>query len=470
MKIKLYVNRADFRAYYVDMNTSRHLSGAILQSIFGGPSVGVRRQFDIESSYPAVGKNVLHYTINVPQHDHFLLVINGDISSFTNSCVNGWIFILTMLIQLITSDVVTHLNAPFIVNIRGRLVEAVLSDVLWAYLLLTVGALSTLVSGTTYIAPGGYLGVTFNNLATMIAFCFLLEELAVKVTTMFDDCSIIYRQVGGDDFHLVVKAPNRQLAYECWNFVQTQIETYIGYLKDPTVNEIPTTKLGQWVLHGEFCKKKLLATTSLVDTQFSITVRSRQKLPLLSALITLEKITTSQRRRLLMTYDKQLSRFFERYEERDMLRTAFLTVMCKFQSVELLRPVKCQRLLVRSHNVISKGGELYTRSAYTKMMSVRSVVSSNGYLFLFACTDKAMSLFQRELLQYDHLHVDDYSVDTSPVFYTYADRPRLEKRTILYQPFFVAVPDYVTRTVEDVMQHLRTTLSALFPEHVEVCN
>lgn len=165
-----------------------------------------------------------------------------------------------------------------------------------------------------------------------------------------------------------------------------------------------------------------------------------------------------------MTYDKQLSRFFERYRNRDMLRTVFLTAICRFQSVELLKPVTCQQMLIRSTNLVWIDGNPYTRSAIAMMQSVRSVISSKGYLFLFTGQDKAVSLVQRELLQLDDVHVDSYDVDVQKVFHTFSDRRFLERRRSRYQPSFEQAPACFDQFVDDVMFHLRSTLNVLFPD------
>jgi len=462
MKIRLYVNRADYRAYYVDKNTVRHLVGSILQGVLGGPTARIRKTFAIEALYPAVGKNILQYEVTLPHSDRCLLAINGDISSFTNSCVNSWVVALVLLIQLLTHESVKHLNQPMVIEIRGHLVEATLSDVLWVYLVLTVGTLAQLASGATYIAPGGYLGVSFNNLSTMIAFCLLLEELTVKVPSLFPDCRIAFSQVGGDDFHLLVDAPSKQVAYDCWAYLTVQIETYVGHLKDPVTNVVDLRDHDAHVLSGEFCKKKLeVKVTPGVGTSVTVSVNSRMKFPLLSALLELEDVTKAKRKRLLERYDVMLTRFFDGYPESGFIRSEFLAALCKYQSIDMLRPVRSEQQLVPSSGLLRIDGLLVTRAAFQLIVAVRTVLSKKGNMFRSTFSSRAKFLSSIGRIQCSEVRVDDYELAPVRIYHTYPDQRWWSKRSCHYMPIYFSGPECLERVVDDTMEQLRHGINGL---------
>lgn len=276
MSSKIYVARADNRAFCKDSDPVRALAGAIIQYSLDGPRGKRHLNPLLRSWYPATERNKLDRTWIIP-HGTVAKIVFGDVSSFTNSGVNSWVGVLLLLLA-ISISFASVLNMPFAVEVSGSIVEVVLSDVLLVYLFSVVGC-ETFTKHGIHLAPGGSLGITGNNLLTMFSFVAVLIEYATKIRERVD----LSGQLGGDDFVTIwISKSTDWIDIACATFRQS-LNKYVGHLKE--FNTIDVPQCGSFIVQDAFCKKSVMVTVSTCEGGRLLHLKSVEALPLMSTLI-----------------------------------------------------------------------------------------------------------------------------------------------------------------------------------------
>lgn len=388
MRVKLYIGRADIRAYYVDSDLLRHLTGSILQTLLLTPNLFSRGGLRISEWYPVRDKNVLNLSFQLNEDDYAVIVL-GDLSSFTNNDINAWVGCLALYAELRYSE---EGFTPYHYCVRGELFSARTVDVLLVYLLLWIGATSTLPDGSTYRSIGGYLGIKANIILTIYGFVVRLIDLQ-RCLNNTQPRIRMSGQVGGDDFLIMLIGDDPDELMHYADELLTQVRSFVGVLKDPSIALI---REGTAVLNAEFCKKPVVTILEstllpLGGVSRHLSVRSMEKLPLMTELIKLDQLEGKRaRNNAFRLFTVQIRHFFQEYSSGQELANAyylaylhtyhldgFIQVVrwtTKSTNYELLESLeglhmtkKVLRRVYLSENRFTETGELLTNNAKNRL-------------------------------------------------------------------------------------------------------
>lgn len=378
MRVKTYINRADTRAYYVDKLEVRHLCGAIYQSVFQARSRSLRRRQPFEEYMPTYNKNLIDVHIKLEGELH-VMVLFGDISSFTNSCVNCWVLALATLSSLLTHDHVGHLRHPFLVLIHGRYITATLELVILVFLFTTVGVPAQTDVGP-HVAPGGYLGVKSNIVTTLVFFCILLTEIVTKCKTLYPVVSTRFVRVGGDDFLIVLTSPDPSMLYEVRRYFQDYITREVGRLKEFECDVYSTMVPGSYTSTGVFCKKLLSVTiTRRANYDYDLYIQSQQKLPLMGELMEdFTHLSEAERRLRLYRFSHSVWRLLDGYDGQLRFWRAYTYAFMRLHQLPLRLLEVQRRVFVHPASLVEVDGVLLTPNAYAASFSVEGQVTRGG--------------------------------------------------------------------------------------------
>lgn len=251
LKVKLYPNRGDVRAYYPDKHLPRHLSGAILNAILKFSQK--RRDHASPSNrwYPPRGANILDIHIGVDTTDS-VRVILGDISSFSCNNVNSWIWLYAVLLRLSMLDIGREV---FGVRVGDTVVETSVCEAIRVYLAAVVGAPS-FGDGREFTALGGYLGVKGNMSLCIYAFTLFFEEMSYELLARYQVDIQRRGQIGGDDFIVILVGKDLDSVDRATTFFLSEMRRTMGQLKEPTVSDV-ILRDGFKLDNLEFCKKEV---------------------------------------------------------------------------------------------------------------------------------------------------------------------------------------------------------------------
>jgi hypothetical protein len=161
--------------------------------------------------------------------------------------------------------------------------EVDLISVIFVYLLTVVGP-TAFTSAGPYFIPGGPLGVSGNIVLAKLAFAVEMEEIETKLSTITPSLSFVEKSLSGDDFAflLLVKCVDRELAI---SHIKSKIIETVGNPKEFVV-EIMSDQPNDFISGSTFCKKKVIVNQCVYETGTTVHIKSQQKLPFMSELIT----------------------------------------------------------------------------------------------------------------------------------------------------------------------------------------
>lgn len=312
---KAYANRGDLRAYYVDKDVIRATSGAIISAILNDGSYKSISN-DWRTVYPKYAQNKLdeEYIIQ-PGEECWLLF--GDISSFTASFVGTWLGLLTLLVMISANSKLSHLKDTFAVQLHNKLFTARITDVIFIYLLCTVGA-RAIVNDEIHITTGGYLGVTGNITISMFALSILFLNIQEQFPRVYRVRIVI--KLGGDDFHIsMVGSPN--CLHTASLALQTELKNTVGEIKDLIYIKVSTSYEGKQLWNVRYCQKLVEVERrpeSYGNRGSRILVKTIDGLPIMSTLVepnhTLSKAKTKIE---YFSYLSNLSDYFDGFSDKD---------------------------------------------------------------------------------------------------------------------------------------------------------
>jgi len=275
MKIEFKDNKG-YRAYFVDKCWVRHLLGSIIHSILSQPNTDNQDwRADI---YPANNADTLDLSY-ILQPGESLMICLGDISSFSASLLNIIVMVLTLVILISKLKAFISLHEPFLVKIKGELLEVRLYEVLYMYLLLVVG----LYAKTPYggiMSVGGYLGVAGNVTLCRFTFSVILKELVLDAIHQYN--IKLYPRLAGDDFALILIGDKSRFP-SFVDYAQSLINKSIGRIKvlDTTLIESEC----EIMLESKYCKRRVIIKSRKVGSVLSVHIQSLTSLPLPSVML-----------------------------------------------------------------------------------------------------------------------------------------------------------------------------------------
>lgn len=284
IKMKVYLSRADERAFIVSSDAIASVTGAIVQQFLIPKRKDVYAATGYGQSVSKRGGNVLD--IRVPVHHtasaHLVLL---DIMGFTGSNVNSSVLTLVVAHWLNSSKSLKHLRGPKLFSVQGEYFEAELADVFVQYLYRTLLADVALPGGATFSHVGGYLGIPGNMAMCMYA-CII--EMKMELQSCVDvDVQYILKP-GGDDIALILIGHLEDVV-KIEQQIHTRLTKYVGSLKEFVIHDLPVGIISEAV--GEFCKKDVVASRSQTElsitsvTGFPITKDLLERKPLKDALM-----------------------------------------------------------------------------------------------------------------------------------------------------------------------------------------
>jgi len=424
MKIKAYVGRADIRAYYVDTAVIRHMAGSVVQTFLMTPNIGIRSRLETERWLPARGKNILARHVKVQRGSHMRAMF-GDISSFTNSDLNSWVYALSVYSWLVS---LSEQPKPTTVCVDGVFVECNLLDVLLVYILTVVGSSSTLPDGSLYTAVGGYLGIKGNMSLTTMAFAIRLKYIEQYINDRYPGV-LTDGQIGGDDFWLLLIGMNEEDVIAVEQYFTLAISTFVGRIKEPVTCVIDVSRLSDYTMGPTFCKKNVHCTVTPISMDETIVdFKSEQKLPLFSELVEIKRETTHRKQlTALRKFHLQVHRFFASYRQPEDLINAYLAVYLHEYhhpfSVRVAWSVKTIQ-----PNLLMDWGHLLTVDVGKLVMRSPDLSNSIGEVVNGSLEDKLRSLMigQRINLEKDERGLEAYYTDRDQKIFT----RHLERLTI----------------------------------------
>jgi len=276
VKSKFYLNRLDWRTYFVCHESLVHLLGTIISNVLQGPTLAARGALRVSILIPPQGKDTLNIVLTVPKGYH-VLSKKSDIGSFTASAANGLFLLLAIEVSLIGRQGIGHLHQTFVIRHEGEFLLVTMKEVILLYLLLVIGRRFNL-NGLPY-PHVGYLGLPGNNIIAMNAFAHRIEQIEFSLKRRYPDL-IIATQLAGDDYWQFMAHPSKDVLQECEAIAAREILLYVGQEKTP--------RLDWYVAHGdsvhedgEFCKKVVdLEILEQRNGTIHLRFRTRKTLPL----------------------------------------------------------------------------------------------------------------------------------------------------------------------------------------------
>jgi len=281
LKVKLYVQRGDVRAYAADRNCARALVGSILHAIMlprGDREHDKMPHLDI---WPRKGKNIVHETVYVPHHDT-IGVGGGDVSSFTTSNLNIWTRLFS-LAQRLESKSDEQWNKPILVLVESKMVEVIPLQVLKSYLYLApFDQIWDTFNESFYRPRGGVLGMSGVNTIACVLFAISLK--ALESNAKLNKITLKFKQ-GGDDFRMRMIGQLHKLRAFA-HLIREVLVTTIGQLKEFEL-EILAKHYDDCVQEQalRYCKKLICYTWVHASGDMFVKFDSVYRLPLSSQLM-----------------------------------------------------------------------------------------------------------------------------------------------------------------------------------------
>lgn len=379
LKVRYYFERADYRAFVIDRNLARALSGAIIQKIFGQSKTSKSKHRGIEVVMPYKGSNVIHITLKRLDVATNLKtdIGQGDISSFTSSNPNSWFTVLIQLLLLSEADC-EHLRHNFVVTVDGWPIEVDIITVLKIYVhTVLFMSVHDCELDEDYFQAGGCLGVNANITLTKFAFAITMVDL-IKIAKNTYNVSLWVR-VSGDDFFYVITGQNDRVDI-VHSMIRSRITGEVGHLKTLDVLNVSGLPLCERHGVGKFCKKfvYLRRTTRGVHSWYDI--QTKGKLPIMTQLL---MPTLANRRLMSKAFEEMM------YGVRDQLRhqTYIRGILAVYQ--HLFCEIHGLHFTWRQHHSHIMGADLslyikcedsyLSSQAFTKACTVADLETKDGF-------------------------------------------------------------------------------------------
>jgi hypothetical protein len=386
----------------------------------------------------------------------------GDISSFSNSCVNSWVLVLALLLMILTTERLKHFREPIQACVNGVIMTFTLPVVLITYLYLTVGIPADTPTGP-HVAPGGYLGVKGNMVLTTFAFATILEEVETKMVTLFPAVRFLLIRIGGDDFFFALIAPVDYVVLEALKYIRNQIIMYVGKLKDFDTTVIPLNIDGTYSTTQQYCKKYVRVEVACISTGGSrIHAQSEQKIPFFGELIELELMPTEKARRSqLAKFTKSCRTVLSGYNDELILLNSFHRAFCTSYLLPNTVSLQDTHYWVAESDIIFEKNICMTHRAAIELRSLPSLYDSTGRRYRYTSKMKRSVLLSLECLESNLVHVAPLGSMVELVAQKVLDVRVLRPQR--FPSFTIKVDDNLPEamTVHDVMAYVRLTLQDL---------
>lgn len=393
LKVKLYYNRGDLRAYVSDTCLPRVVSGAIVDTLLRPKSLRLRKRLRVHryGCWPAEGGNRLKRCVSCP-HDARLLLILGDVSSFTGSCSSSWALLLAATQALERNPKLSHLNQPIVFVVDNAPFEcpAHIAFRVYLYYATMMPVLDT-TTNEVFVSAGGMLGVNGNINLTLLAFSIVLMDLRETLEASLG--VEVQSQLGGDDFFMHILGDNVDDAV---THVRSVIETEVGHLKEFYVYEA-TGLDHEVVLDAKFCKRKILVTPESTRSRFAVNVTTLPTVPILADLVAQKKFRNDSQSikdfsKFFFTIHDSLKEFDCRSELIDMLSGAYL----ELQPVPKFVDVTTKRYSPRVSGVYDGFGNFSSNALLAQCELVPPVLASSGFSYRVSESQQRRYLLNRK--------------------------------------------------------------------------
>jgi hypothetical protein len=457
MKLHYYPGREDMRAYYVDHWPLRCLVGSILQQLLVPRNERIQKKMAWRTMMPRQDKNRIEWTIITPQGMATILIF-GDISSFSSSNVNSWVYVLVMYL-IITTKEMKHLDDTFPISVDGAPMGCRLSHILFLYLYLVVFAPAHHLE-SKFFAMGGYLGVAGNMSLTTLSFALFLHHKSSIIRTSWPNITFMPR-IGGDDFIISLTGPLDR-CMKIANEILADAGKCVGKVKEPVITVLSGYVSDQVV--GTYCKKTVRSYNTInLDGSTTSTVMSDEVIPLLESFLTSSPGNPiAQKEKSYRELFFASTNLLQRVPQSSAIRTSLLATYA--------------RLFNLHHVVISKKEPF---GDYSQFQLVGSVYASNdaiakavvvpdvycaGKVYRTSIKSKLFHLLTRKLL--DRVKIWSYSGSETIVLVT----PK-ENRLITLEPRRLDSPDPSLLSMVDELvtatEDARDTLGTMWDNDVE---
>lgn len=324
LNTRFYPQRCDDRAFVDDEDCLRSLLGSILHAILAPKDGRLRGKYKYFQCWPVKGKNVVSTREKYGITDQ-LHIAHYDVSSFTASFRNVWLYLLEVL-AFVTIE--KACLGTLVVCVEGHLVSVTLEEVLrlYFYLAYRVKVFDT-VAQEDFISLGGMLGVAGINTASCVFFSSFLQMIAQALRA--DEVKFNPR-AGGDDVFATFSSKDSHANNVAFRKVGGWITTYIGHLSEMKIQTVSF----QWPAQGYllstncFCKKRVLIRWTATGSGVVLHYQSQYSLPLYSILL-------QPNLRNHPTFEEQAASFFSSLDtslpwvaEKEELITLFTRVFC----------------------------------------------------------------------------------------------------------------------------------------------
>jgi hypothetical protein len=251
MNVKYYMTRDDNRAYCIDRNKLRSLSGCMLHRLICPKQMWKRHNLRSAEVIKPKDKDILELTVTYKYDDNSCtFLILGDISNFTGSLVNSWLMLHCMARDISGTQLKTRKS---LFSLGSRLISARWLDILGVYLYLTVGVPVWIEDDRRFdYLPGGYLGVSAN---ITIGLLFLSMSMIYALRCASPYCYDIKGQAGGDDHAFLVSCP-LDMREKVIQLLRYHMSNYVGSLKEFSVIDLDHMPEGI-VPDATFCRKRI---------------------------------------------------------------------------------------------------------------------------------------------------------------------------------------------------------------------
>jgi len=394
LKVKLYYNRGDLRAYVSDTCLPRAVSGAIVNALLRPKSLKLRSRLRVAKygPWPASNGNRLERCVSC-SHGVRVLLILGDVSSFTGSCSSSWALLLAACMALERNPKLSHLNQPIVFAIDNSPFEcpAHVAFRVYLYYATMMPVLDT-TTDEVFVSAGGMLGVNGNITLTLLAFSIVLMDLR---DTLEETLNVkVESQLGGDDFYMQILGNNID---EAATYVRTVIENEVGHLKEFYVHEI--TDLDHEVtLDASFCKRKILVSPASTSTRFFAKITSLPAVPILADLLAQKHFRNNREsvegfRKFFFSIHDSLKEFDCRSGLIDILSGVYM----ELQPVPNFVNVAVKRLTPLISGAHDGFGNFSSNALLAKCELVPSVLSSSGFSYRVSKSQQLRYLLNRKL-------------------------------------------------------------------------
>lgn len=276
LKAKPYEGRGEWRAYNAEQSALRWLLGCAMNSLLTQRRNNVTET--LERVLPTYGKNLSSSYVHQMKDGEDANVKTGDASSFTSSFINSHLAFFIAGCELLKNKATLELNQDLTLVIGKAIFSFRVSQLISAYLYLTILTPSVLDKQQHYF-NGGQLGVSGNMATALVSYV----SCGVDARHHHPYWTKDHQQIGGDDFKRVEIGSSYQLAVNDHSW-ESYSDEFIGNIRDRQTARV-FKAVGCFPLNVRFCKKLLFLFSWREFGEWRFRIHSLARLPLLSDLI-----------------------------------------------------------------------------------------------------------------------------------------------------------------------------------------